>query len=94
MTQTYEWKEYPEQKPTASGYYYTYYKAQDGAEYYKAIGWNNDTQEWSTWRAAEYHAGIKPNVLAFVEESLNRYYVPCVISVQDNTDRYTDYKPK
>lgn len=87
----YEWKKYPEQTPTDSGYYYTYHLMND-ERWYKAIWWDSKTSKWIHWRPAENKAKIEPNVIAFVLESRTDYYCPCLTGVTDNLDKYSAYE--
>lgn len=77
------WVEYPACMPDKNGYYMTYYFNTDLNKYlYKAIAFYQG--EWVRWRD-----GIpKLRVIAFLPESFNEYYVPCVIKFEDN---WVDY---
>ncbi len=64
------WKKYPDEKPIKSGYYITYYLNPDGKHYFKSHWFNSKMNKWVFTR-------FEPNVLAFIPESRNEYYVPC-----------------
>lgn len=71
------WKKYPENKPTESGYYITYYYnvAQKG-NYEKALWFSCKEDKWIWDR--EF------TVKAYVEASFNKYYVPCMLWGSEN----------
>lgn len=69
------WNNYPESQPTDIGYYYTlYYNEEQKAPFLKAFWWNG--KEW-TFR-------FKPQVEAYMPESRNDYYCPCMIWANEN----------
>lgn len=66
-------KDFPNSKPTESGYYMTRYKHPDGKIYRKAINWYNSKQEWVQWNRS-----FVPVVLSFWEETRSDYYTECL----------------
>lgn len=66
------WSDSPD-VPEKKGYYITfYYEPGDRKYFYKAIWW--DGNEWVRWRLGQQ----PPKIIAFIEESRNDYYCPCM----------------
>lgn len=87
---TYEWRKYPEQEPTESGYYYCVH-VMDGQRYYKGIWWNDKRKVWDHWRPHLFREFVSPEVLVFVAESRTDFYCPCEEGVRKNIDKYEPY---
>ena len=75
----YKWKNFPEEKPTQSGYYMTVHLwSEKRTLLYKGIYWNNDKQHWCHWRRELIEKGERPNVIAFVSETRRDFYGQCL----------------
>lgn len=80
------WVNYPEFKPTKSGYYHTYYyNIERGRWFYKPIWYSTEKvlipsmsekimqNEFIAWRAGVYPVIVRK----YIPESRNDYYIPC-----------------
>lgn len=91
------WKKFPENKPSESSYYYYtyYYNSEKDEKYYKAFQWIK-TDHLPKEQVHQDLGGfwmfrIKPEVIAFIEESKNEYYVPCQMWAWENVkEKYED----
>lgn len=88
---TFKWKTFLDGAPTESGYYYAVHLMNDQL-YYKAIAWHTQKGVWLHWRYAMAVAMIPPDVLAFVPESRNDFYCPCMEAVRENLHLYTAFE--
>lgn len=81
-----KWVKFSEKEPNRDGYYYTAYIHPTYKEvFYKAFWWSTKTKKWSF--------RFEPEVQAYIPESWNEFYIPCMKSVEESDfrDPYFDH---
>jgi hypothetical protein len=77
------WAQYTINRPVESGYYMTYYYNTEQKQcLYKALYYSTTKNEF-VFRIKD----VDQHVIAYVPSSRNDYYIPCMISYQENKSR-------
>lgn len=68
------WRKFPETRPEKVGYYLTlYYNSEAKQVMFKALWWGNS--KWWPWKPSVKGLIV---VFAFIPESCNKFYIPCM----------------